>query len=97
MALGPLWQLNIVVAVASLALLGGLVYVYARNLRDIRSPFTLGLVAFGTLFVVQNLLAIFVYMSMADQDLGSNVAMPMLALNLAGLAGFAALFAVTWR
>ena len=97
MPLGLLWQLNIAVGAAILGLLGGLVYVYVRNLRAMRSPFTLGLVLFGTLFVVQNLLAISFYVSMADQGLGANVAGPMLALNLAGLVGFASLFFVSWR
>ncbi|MGQ0797745.1 MAG: hypothetical protein ACT4OI_07790 [Methanobacteriota archaeon] len=97
MALGLFWQLNVVVAVVGLGFLAGLVYVYARNLRHLRSPFTLGLLAFGALFVLQNLLAIYFYVAMADQGLGANVAVPMLALNVAGVVGFASLFAVTWR
>jgi len=96
-ALGLFWQLNIVLSVVSLGFLGALVYVYARNLRHLRSPFTIGLVAFGALFVLQNLLAIYFYLAMADQNLGANVAMPMLALNLAGVVGFASLFFVSWR
>lgn len=97
MALGPYWQLNIVLSVVSLGFLGALVYVYARNLRHLRSPFTLGLVVFGALFVLQNLLAIYFYLAMANEDLGANVAVPLLALNVAGVVGFASLFAVTWR
>lgn len=97
MALGPFWQLNIAVAAASLALLLGIVYVYGRNLRDLRSPFTIGLFAFGALFLGQAILAIYVYFSMAEQSKGPDVAVPMLALNLAGLAGLAALFFATWR
>ena len=98
MAIGLFWLLNIGVALASLALLVGLLYVYGRNLRDLRSPLTLGLVAFGVVFVVQNVLAIGMYVMMAEAlNLGANVAMPMLVLNVAGLAGFASLFYVTWR
>jgi hypothetical protein len=97
MPFGLLWQLNVAVAAASLGLLVGLAYVYGRNLKDLRSPFSIGLFAFASLFLAQSILAILVYVSMADQNEGSNVAVPMLALNVAGLAGFAALFLVTWR
>ncbi|HKZ98999.1 MAG TPA: hypothetical protein VJ326_05365 [Thermoplasmata archaeon] len=97
MAFGPFWQLNVAVAAGSLALLLGLAYVYGRNLKDLRSPFTIGLFAFAGLFLAQSVLSILVYVSMADQNEGSNVAVPMLALNVAGLAGFAALFLATWR
>lgn len=97
MALGPLWTLNIVVALGSAALLAGVVWVYARNVRSIRSPFTLGLLLFGAVLLAQSLLALFVYVSMNDQGMGPGVAIPMLALNVTGLAALASLFVVTWR
>jgi len=96
-ALGLFWMVNIALAVLSAALLVGVVGVYARNARELRSPLTLGLVAFGCLFLAQSLLSVYVYVSMNDQGMGANVAVPMLALNAAGLGGFAALFYVTWR
>lgn len=97
MALGMLWMINVAVAVGAAAVLTGLVVVYARNVRAIRSPFTIGLLLFGLLFLAQNLVAILVYISMNDQGFGPTVAVPMLALNVAGLAGVGALFYVTWR
>ncbi len=97
MALGLFWTLNIAISLASLALLAGLLYVYAGNLRELRSPLTLGLLLFGVAFFAQGLLAIFVYLSMDSQGMGANVAMPMLALNVTGFAGFVSLFVVTWR
>lgn|GEM_PF-712207 len=97
MPLGMLWMLNIALAAAAAALLLGLVIVYGRNARDIRSRFTIGLLVFGLAFLAQNVLAIWVYVSMNDQFLGANVAMPLLVLNAASLAGFSALFLVTWR
>ncbi len=97
MALGLFWTVNIGIAVASACLLAGLVYVYARNLRDLRSPFTAGLFLFGVLFLLQNLVAIFVYLSMNEQGFGASVAVPMLALNAAELVGFGTLFFITWR
>lgn len=97
MALGMLWMINITIAAGAAAALTGLVVVYARNVRAIRSPFTIGLLLFGLLFLAQNLAAILVYISMSDQGFTSTVALPMLALNVAGLAGVGALFYVTWR
>ena len=97
MALGFLWTVNIIVAAVSAVLLVGLVAVYAKNLRAVRSPFTVGLLVFGALFLVQNLIAIAVYLMMNDAGMRSDVAMPMLWLNVAEMMGFGALFLVSWR
>ncbi|OGS46770.1 MAG: hypothetical protein A3K66_03975 [Euryarchaeota archaeon RBG_16_67_27] len=97
MALGLFWLLNIVVSGASAVFLGYIVSVYARSARAVRSPFTLGLLAFGILFLAQSLLAIAAYVGMNDAGMPSDVAIPMLWLNGAGLAAVVALFGVTWR
>ncbi len=86
-----------VVAAASAAFLAGLLYVYLRNHRQLRSPFTFGLVFFAALLLVQNLGSIYFYYVMSSAGQGSSVAIPMLALDSAELVGFAALFLVTWR
>ncbi len=86
-----------VVAAVSAAFLTALLYVYFRNHKAIRSPFTLGLVFFAALLLIQNLGSIYFDYMMADAGEGSRVAIPMLALDSAELVGFAALFFVTWR
>ena len=49
------WALSIAIAAVSSVLLLGLLSVYVRNHRALRSPFTLGLIFFAVLFLVQNL------------------------------------------
>lgn len=84
-------------AAASAVFLTALLFVYLRNHRELRSPFTLGLVFFAVLLLVQNLGSIYFDYMMSEAGQGSGVAIPMLVLNAAELIGFAALFFVTWR
>jgi len=86
-----------VVAAVSAAFLSALLFVYFRNHRQLRSPFTLGLVFFAALLLMQNLGSIYFDLMMSNAGEGSRVAIPMLALDSAELVGFAALFFVTWR
>ena len=85
------------VAAASAVFLGALLYVYVRNHRHLQSVFTLGLVFFAALLLVQSLGSIYFDWMMAEAGEGAGVALPMLALDTAELIGFAALFFVTWR
>lgn len=97
MALGLIWALNIGIAVASLVLLAGVLYVYARNFRECRSSFALGLTVFAGLFAVQNVLACFFYLDMGMAGVADQAALPMLVLSGAELGALAALFVVTWQ
>ena len=45
-------------------LLIGLIWIYAGSFRKIRAQFTLGLVFFATLFLVQNLIALYSFLTM---------------------------------
>lgn len=91
------WIANMVVSAVSIVVLSGLLIVYSYNFRAIKSTFSVGLVLFALLFLVQNIAAIALYLSMATQGYGIAVAMPMLALNLAELTGFGVLFAISWQ
>jgi hypothetical protein len=101
MAIGTLWLIDIVLAVASIAVLTGLLYIYRSNFRTLRAPLSFGLILFAALFLIENLAAIYFYVSLNDSlsgtGLASSVAMPMLALNAVELVGFATLFYVSWR
>ena len=97
MAIGTFWMVDIALAVASITVLIGLLYVYTTNYRHLRSPFSIGLLVFASLFLVENLAAIYFYIAMAGSGEGANVAMPMLTLNAAELVAFATLFYVSWR
>jgi hypothetical protein len=101
MAIGTLWLIDIVLAVASIAVLTGLLYIYRSNFRTLRAPLSFGLILFAALFLIENLAAIYFYVSLNDSlsgtGLASSVALPMLALNAVELVGFATLFYVSWR
>jgi len=87
-----------VVSAISIVVLAGLLIVYARNFRAIKSTFSVGLVLFAVLFLVQNIAAIALFLSMStNANYGLAVAMPMLALNVAELSGFAVLFWISWQ
>jgi len=91
------WIVNMIMSAVSIIVLSGLLIVYASNFRSIKSTFSVGLVLFAVLFLIQNVAAIALYMSMALADYKLEVAMPMLALNVAELAGFAVLFWISWQ
>ena len=91
------WIANMIVSAISIVALSALLLVYAKNFRSIKSTFSVGLVVFAVLFLVQNIAAIALYLSMAASGYGLSVAMPMLALNIAELGGFAVLFWITWQ
>ncbi len=91
------WIVNMVVSAVSIIVLAGLLLVYANNFRSIKSGFSVGLVLFSILFLVQNIAAIALYLSMATSNYGLTVALPMLALNIAELSGFGVLFWISWQ
>lgn len=96
MPLGTLWALNIAFAGISAGLLALLLAVYVKNAKRIRSKFTVGLVLFAALFLVQNLAGMWIYMSMNDAGMKADVALPMLLLNVTETGALATLVAISW-
>ena len=90
------WIANMVVSSIGIVLLSGLLLVYAKNFREVRSTFSIGLVLFALLFLLQNVAAVALYLSMATQAYSVSIAATMLVLNLAELGGFAVLFWISW-
>ena len=90
-------MIDLVLAGASIAVLIGLLYVYGTNFRTLRTPLSIGLIVFAGLFLVENLAAMYFYISLNNSGFGAPVAMPMLALNVVQLLGFSTLFYVSWR
>ena len=86
-----------VTAGASSVFLCLLLVMYVQNHRHFASPFTLGLVFFAAVLLIQNVGSILFYYMMSDAGEGSGVAVPMLFLNAAELVGFGILFLTTWR
>ncbi len=90
-------MLSMAVAAVSSAFLVALLFVYLHNHQHLRTPFTLGLVFFAFLLLVQNLGSIYFDFMMSNSGAGSGIAIPMLVLDVVELVGFVALFIVTWR
>ena len=73
-------MIDLVLAAASIAVLVGLLYVYATNFRTLRAPLSLGLLIFAALFLIGNLAAIYFYASWNESLNGTgfsaSIAMP---------------------
>lgn len=80
-----------------MALLALLLVVYGRNLRQVRSPFAVGLVLFALLFLVENLVEIVSYLRMDAQGVGAEVALPMLYLGFVEAVAFGVLLYISWE
>ena len=59
-----LMSLTTILTIISTLLLGGLLHIYIRNLKNIKSKFTIGLFIFALLFLVQNLVSMYFYLTM---------------------------------
>jgi uncharacterized membrane protein YoaT (DUF817 family) len=94
-------MIDLVLAAASVVVLSLLLFLYRSNFRSLRSPLSLGLIVFAALFLVENLAAMYFYLSWNDSLSGTgyagSVAMPMLLLNAVELVGFSTLLLVSWR
>ncbi|MGI0149039.1 MAG: hypothetical protein ACREDF_05860 [Thermoplasmata archaeon] len=94
-------MIDLGLAAASIVVLVALLFLYGSNFRTLRSPLSLGLIIFAALFLVENLAAIYFYVSLNETltgtAFGASVAMPMLVLNTVELIGLTTLFYVSWR
>jgi hypothetical protein len=81
-------------SVLNVLLLGALVAVWLRNYRQFRTPLTLGLVAFGVVLLVENLVALSFYFSMGMLYAGSGTAQ-LAVLGMRALQ-FLAVLAITY-
>ena len=91
-----LMKLTTALTFISTALLILLLYVYFRNLRKIRSNFTLGLFIFALLFLVQNLASLYFYFTMIEYYV-PEVTLHVFIFTLLQTIGFAVLLKITWQ
>lgn len=80
----------------STLLLIGLLYVYSRNLKKIKSKFTIGLFIFAMLFLIQNLVSLYFYLTMMDYY-ASQVEAHAFILTLLQTIAFSVLLKITWE
>jgi len=89
------WIVTSIISGINLLLIIGLLSVYVKNLIEIKSWFTIGLVLFGALFFIQN--GILFYFSITMMPLyAEGIGTYMLILSILQTAAFAILNWVTW-
>lgn len=93
-----------VVAFANIAMTLVLLAIYAGTYRKVRSSFTLGLVLFGSFFVVLNLAIlvfwVFLFLNFESATLGTFVdqaSVYMLLVNVGEALALVNLLRVTWK
>jgi len=80
----------------NLVILTSLIYVYARNYRALNSKFSLGLLLFASILLLENLLAFYFNWTMMGLY-AENVARQGLVLRALQTASLVTLGIITWR
>ena len=81
--------------ISTLALLG-LLYIYIKNLKKIKSKFTMGLLIFAVLFLLQNFVSLYFYFTMMEYFV-PQVEIHELVLNSLQTAAFLILLKISWE
>ncbi len=92
----PLLYLDTLVSLGNIVLLLLLLYVYWGNYRKIKSNFTLGLIMFAGLLLLQNILFssfLLFHQAFRVADLG----LPLFILNITEFLALAILLYITWK
>ncbi|MFB6166099.1 MAG: hypothetical protein ABEJ31_13140 [Haloarculaceae archaeon] len=85
-------------AAVNVVLLGALAAVWLRNYRRFRSPLILGLLAFAAVMLVENLAAVYFYLSMGMLYAGTpRAGQFVVALRGLELLALGVLTYVTWQ
>jgi len=87
-------MLTVIASGVNVLLLGGLALIYFRNYRKIKASFTLGLIAFSTVLLVQKLLAIYVFFSMMGEGAHGEL---MFVMEAAQVVAYSILLWITWH
>ncbi len=88
-------NLTTILTVISTALLFLLILVYSKTLRKMKSNFTIGLLIFAILFLVQNLLSLFFYFTMTEYYV-SSVQIHVFIFTLLQTIAFSILLKITY-
>ena len=89
-------DLCLALTLISTALLCALIYVYYKNLKVARSKFTIGLFVFAVLFLIQNLISLYYFITMMEYY-APEVEMHVFGLTLLQAIAFAILLKITWE
>ena len=91
-----LMTLTTILTAISTLILAALLHVYIKNLRKIKSSFTIGLMIFAILFLLQNIVSLYFYLTMMDYYVPA-VELHVFIFTLLQTIGFAILLKLTWE
>lgn len=82
------------ISLSNIAILGALLFIYARIYKSSKAIFTVGLMFFAGMLMLHNLIAVYAYFAMAP--LYNEALLPyFVAIHAAELAGLAVLLKIT--
>jgi len=92
----PLLYLDTLVSLGNILFLALLLYVYWGNYKKIKSSFTLGLIMFAGLLLLQNILfSSFLLFHQAFRV--AEIGLPLFVLNITEFFALAILLIITWK
>ena len=91
-----LMNITILLTGISTLLLIALLYVYIKNLKNIKSKFTMWLFIFAVLFLVQNIISLYFFLTMMDYY-APQVGIHVFILTLLQVIAFLILLIITWE
>ena len=91
-----LMTLTTILTALSALMLAALLHVYIKNLKIIKSSFTTGLLIFALLFLIQNIVSLYFYLTMMDYYV-PEVELHVFIFTLLQTIGFAVLLKLTWE
>ena len=95
-SMAMLMNITTILTVLSTLILLGLLYVYYKNLKSIKSKFTIGLFIFAVLFLLQNLVSLYFYLTMM-QYYSPQVEFHVIIFSLLQAIAFLILLIITWE
>ena len=91
-----LMNLTTILTAISALMLAALLHVYIKNLRKIKSSFTTGLLILALLFLIQNIVSLYFYLTMMEYYVPA-VELHVFIFTLLQTIGFAILLKLTWE
>ncbi|MFQ5553428.1 MAG: hypothetical protein ACE5EW_06890 [Thermoplasmata archaeon] len=94
--MSTLMYASVVGAAANLLIVGALLYVYGSSYQKMRTSFTLGLLVFAGLFLLQNAITLFSFITMMP-IYAAGVDLQVALFTWVQTVGLGALVVTTWR
>ena len=89
--IGTLWIANLGILTLDFAIMLILISRYLKNYRGTQAKAMFGIAMFAIVFLLQAAVSIYFYYGFSTRY-GVSVALPLLLINLIGLAGFSSLY-----